>query len=104
MATRTKASKNDHITTLLFVLSLTARWIRSRTSMYSCSCLAPANTKLSFDFTGKCLMGQIQNASQHSVEITGLLTLSRIFGKNFVKVTVILNKLLKNLFDEIFFR
>ena len=51
MATRTKASKNDHITTLLFVLSLTARWIRSRTSMYSCSCLAPENIKSGFDFT-----------------------------------------------------
>ena len=32
-------------------------------------------------------------------------SLSRIFGKNFVKVTVLLNKLLiKSWFDEIFFR
>ena len=30
-------------------------------------------------------------------------SLSRIFGKNFVKVTVLLNKLLKSWFDEIFF-
>ena len=31
-------------------------------------------------------------------------SLSRIFGENFVKVTVLLNKLLKSWFDEIFFR
>ena len=31
-------------------------------------------------------------------------SLSRIFGKNFVKVTILLNKLLKSWFDEIFFR
>ena len=31
-------------------------------------------------------------------------SLSGIFGKNFVKVTVLLNKLLKSWFDEIFFR
>ena len=69
MATKTRASKNDHITTLelkrfvnekkwgqsktlpninLFtylelVFSLTARCIRSRTDMYSCSCLTPVN-------------------------------------------------------------
>ena len=30
-------------------------------------------------------------------------SLSRIFGKNFVKVTVLLNKLVKSWFDEIFF-
>ena len=30
-------------------------------------------------------------------------SLSRIFGKNFVKVTVLLSKLLKSWFDEIFF-
>ena len=34
------------------------------------------------------------------MEITEIL--SRIFGKNFVKVTVLLNKLLKSWFDEIF--
>ena len=31
-------------------------------------------------------------------------SLSRIFGKNFVKVKILLNKLLKSWFDEIFFR
>ena len=31
-------------------------------------------------------------------------SLSRIFGKNFVRVTVLLNKLIKSWFDEIFFR
>ena len=36
------------------------------------------------------------------VEITGILW--RIFGKNFVKLTVLLNKLLKSWFHEIFFR
>ena len=36
------------------------------------------------------------------VEITGIL--SRNFGKNFVKVTVLLNELLKSWFDEIFLR
>ena len=35
----------------------------------------------------------------HSVEITEILSRSRIFGKNFVKVTI----LLKSWFDEIFF-
>ena len=45
----------------------------------------------------------------HSTEISGSQcgdyenSLSRIFGKNFVKVTVLLNKLLKSWFDEIFF-
>ena len=39
--------------------------------------------------------------SHRSLEITGIL--SCIFGKNFVKVTVLLNKLLKSWFDEIFF-
>ena len=41
MATSTRASKNDHMTTLEFVFSLIARWIRSLTDMYSCSCLTP---------------------------------------------------------------
>ena len=41
------------------------------------------------------------SALTHSVEIKGIL--SRIFWKNFVKVTVLLNKLLKSWFDEIFF-
>ena len=31
-------------------------------------------------------------------------SLSHIFGKNFVKVTVLLNKLLNKWFDEIFFQ
>ena len=31
-------------------------------------------------------------------------SLSRIFGKNFVKVTVLLNKVLKSWFDEIFYK
>ena len=44
---------------------------------------------------------KMKNLPSHSVEITGIL--SCIFGKNFVKVTVLLNQLLKSWFDEIFF-
>ena len=65
MATRTRASKKDHITTRLFVFSLMALWILSRTCrdnsdegrsgqvrlgltcMYSCSCLTPVRAVLS---------------------------------------------------------
>ena len=39
--------------------------------------------------------------AQCSVEITGIRY--HAFGKNFVKATVLLNKLLKSWFDEIFF-
>ena len=52
MATSTKASKKDHKTTRVLVFSLMARCIRSRTSMYSCSCLAPVNAWLN-SFTCK---------------------------------------------------
>ena len=38
MAARTRASKKDQRTSLLFVLSLISLCILSRTSMYSCSC------------------------------------------------------------------
>ena len=41
--------------------------------------------------------------SIHIVEIMYGNFLSIIFGKNFVKLTVLLNKLLKSWFDELFF-
>ena len=65
MATSTRASKKDHMTTRLFVFSLIALWILSLTCnttsdkdvrvsdyrlvtcMYSCSCLTPVRAVLS---------------------------------------------------------
>ena len=84
MATRTKASKNDHITTLLFVLSLTARWIRSRTSMYSCSCLAPENIKLGFDFKGKYQMGLVSTVKFRETNLLFLNTKEWTLGKELI--------------------
>ena len=66
--------------------------ILSRTKFYD---------RMKVDFT-EFLRQNCNGGRQYSVTVTGIL-LSLFFGKNFVKVTSLLMKLLNSWFDEIFF-
>ena len=86
MATKTQASKKDHITTRVFVLSLIPRWIRSRTSMYSCSCLAPENKKKIISKVFMFFKKATKNHTSFTINLT--LTKGQTKSKRFFQANV----------------